>query len=388
MTPANQRHLLLVLSMFTACGSLSAGAEDPSRPFNPDATGGRPVINLGEPYEKNAVATIWNHADHGYVLIVKAEDSARLPNNQPIGFTPEQVGAALSGIKVKRGTGEPKLLFTEEASKDISKPLSDALAKAGPNEDIIFAVTGRQSEELVSLMLHRVVTTGRMFYKDGHLNLILGLIKAHYQGQFGATGILRPYTPGSRNGPVEDTEFVVAPAKGIQYANAGRTDWVSLAPYVWSEKPVEEKAPAGIPVAPVVTFPAPAPTATAPSESSAGAASVREKAAVTPPAVPVNPPSKATAETTLPSKAVTEPPARAVTAVPPPAPMARTTPPSPPVTGSPPAKPMAGSQPSAAGEAYYQRFEERLTALRKLLDEGLITEKEYQEKRRAILQEF
>ncbi len=387
MTPTNPRELLLALSVFTACGCLSAWAEAPYRPFNPDATGGRPVVNLGEPYEKNAVATIWNHADHGYVLIVKAEDSARLPNDQPIGFTPEQVGAALSGIKVKRGTGEPKLLFTEEALKDISKPLSDALAKAGPREDIIFAVTGRQSEELVSLILHRVVTTGRLFYKDGRLNLILGLIKANYQGQFDATGILRPYIPGSRNGPVEDTEFVVAPAKGIQYASAGRTDWVSLAPYVWSEKPVEEKAPTGIPMAPVVTFPAPAPTATAPSESSAGAASAREKTAVAAPAAPVNPPPKTPAEMTPPPKAATETPPKAASAVPTPAPLVKT-PPAPTGGGSAPAKQMAGSQPPVGGEAYYQRFEERLKALRKLLDAGLITDKEYQEKRRAILEEF
>jgi hypothetical protein len=39
-------------------------------------------------------------------------------------------------------------------------------------------------------------------------------------------------------------------------------------------------------------------------------------------------------------------------------------------------------------EAYYQHFEKRLKTLSKLRDRDVITEKEYQERRRAILGEL
>ncbi len=356
----NKRILTIAMSLFiTSCSTANPGFE---KPVSSMGTAGRPILATSNDNRGKVIAVLWNDAEYGYVHIEKAVD-AQEPNDHPIAFTSEQIQLALSELQFQQGEKKPKPLFTEAELKDISGPIAEGLARAEPDQDITFAATGRPGGVL-NLLTERSVTTGRVFYKDDQLNIVFGLIREPFEDQFRATGVLRPFIPGSRQGPLKTTKVTVLPTKGVDYAAAERTDWIQMAPYAWSEKPVEDKLPAGIPAAPVADAspPASAPTSTAGSATNAPSAAVGSTAPV-----------------------VTRPPAAPAA---PAAPTARS--PSTPVVSSASGSSSAGSSPVATESeaAYYGRFEGRLKTLRQLREQGLITEQEYQQKRRAILEEL
>lgn len=348
----SKRILTIAMSLFiTSCSTANPSFE---KPVSSMGTGGRPILATGNDERGKVIAVLWNDAEYGYVHIEKAV-GAQEPNDHPIAFTPEQIQLALSELQFQQGEKKPKPLFTEAELKDISVPIAEGLARAEPDQDITFAATGRPGGVL-NLLTERSVTTGRVFYKNDRLNIVFGLIRESFEDQFRATGVLRPFTPGSRQAPLETTKVTVLPAKGVDYAAAERKDWIQMAPYAWSEKPVEETLPAGIPAAPVagVSPPASAHTATAASAANAPSAAVSTAPVVTRP--PVAPTARSPST----------------------------------VTSSASGSSSAGSSAVAteSEEAYYGRFEARLKTLRKLREQGLITEQEYQQKRRAILEEL
>jgi hypothetical protein len=184
--------------------------------------------------------------------------------------------------------------------------------------------------------------------------VIFGAIQGEFEDTLRATGILRGFTPGSRNGPVTFTNRKVQPVEGAQYASAERIDWLQMAPYAWSDKPVkslQEMAPVGVPVAPIANDPSAQPPSSDPSAST-----VTSSAKATPQVAP-----DISTSTSSPAPApATESAAAAA----------------------------ASATVSNDEEVYYQQFEKRLKALSKLRDHDVITEKEYQERRRAILEEL
>lgn len=171
----------------------------------------------------------------------------------------------------------------------------------------------------------RAVTTARVFRREGQLQVIAGLVRHDFENQFRGTGYLIPFEPGSRAKAVNsDARIAVEAGAG----NNRRPDWAVL----WLD--AKPAAPA------TVAAPAAAPSAApaAPSTSTAPAA--------TPAAAAVVP------------------------------------------------APRAGSVPETApaampdSDTIYRNVSERLKALQRLRDAGLITEPEYQEKRRQILKDM
>lgn len=326
---------------FTIAGCGSVAAEKPGQSINTLGTGGRPAIVVGD--DAPIVTILWDGAEYGYVRIEEAEPSAQASNDHPIAFTPQQIRIAFSELQIQRGEKEPKPIFTEQSLNEIAEPIATGLTQAQPDQDVTFAVTDKQGQGVFNLFGERLVTSGRVFYQAGQLNVIFGSIQREFEDTLRATGILRNFTPGSRNDPITSTRLKVQPVEGVQYAYPGREDWLQMTSYAWSEKPAksaQEIAPAGVSVAPIANGPP------------ARKTSDRSGTARVPPQVPINTSS---------------------------------------VTPAVPAKSLAGpSASSTAGSdnAYYQRFEQRLKTLSKLRDRELITEEEYQEKRRAILGEL
>ncbi len=334
-----KRFWIVIGCMLAGCGSVAA--EKPGQSINTLGTGGRPAIVIGD--DAPIVATLWDGAEYGYVRIEEAEPSAQASNDHPIAFTPQQIRTAFSELQIQRGEKEPKPIFTEQGLNEIAEPIATGLTQAQPDQDVTFAVTGKQGQGVFNLFGERLVTSGRVFYQDGQLNLILGAVQREFEDTLRATGILRNFIPGSRNGPISSTKLKLQPVKGVQYASAEREDWLQMTPYAWSEKPTkspQELAPAGVPTAPTA------------GGSSARQTSDHSGTARVPPQVPINTSS---------------------------------------VSPAVPAKPLAvpsASSTAGSDDAYYQRFEQRLKTLSKLRDREVITEEEYQEKRRAILGEL
>jgi hypothetical protein len=184
---------------------------------------------------------------------------------------------------------------------------------------VVFAVT--DNKRPLPLFSEERATSGRLFYKNGELNVIFGAINGEFQDQFRATGYMRAFATGSRSRQQEQ-RWEVIPAGGMRYASASRKDWLQINPMAWEH--ANDASPTG------------SPTPRSP-------ASGRDTAAATAPE---------------------------------PQPQASST------------KPPATVQKTTVATDHYSHFEERLRTLRRLRENGLITDEEYQNKRRAILEEL
>lgn len=328
------QRMLLALLLTLACG----GALAQTDPGSPPA--GRDVRIAKDSAAGRVVAKVYDGRD-GYVRIETREPGAPL-NQHPVSIEPLALRELLTRVQLPGKDDEP--LFIPSQLDEIVPPLAQALARALPEQDVSFAVSGRH---VLGGLAPRAVTTARVFYSEGRMNLIFGLVRAEWESQFRGSGYLIAFEPGKRSAMVD---------RGVRVAATGgavnkRADWLVLDPL--APPPVAAPAPPPGTPAPAVVITVPAPTP-APS------AAVRESAP-TPPAPAPTPPTPAAT---------------------PPAP-----PPAPPATASgPPPQPAAPGTPSAVeSEALYRQTSERLKALQKLRDSGVITEEEYQQKRREIL---
>lgn len=290
---------------------------------------------------------VWE-APGQYVRIVKqdwARDHRKAPRNaHPApGLNAADLAIALASIRAADPESEQVVqLFSVEAVQALAPRLQEALQKAGPKQDVVFAVIDGRPDLGASA---RRSTAGRLFVHDGRLNIIFGdaLAQARDRDQGSASQYAKPHRAGKRM-EVLDSSIFVQTGPGIGYGGDDRqrrTDWVSLdvpavvAAYRGPELGLAETVPAA------VTPPAPA----------AAAQSVPPAAARAAPAAPAQPimsrPVPATAGSTASSSVL---------------------------------------QTDSSGK--YQALEERLTALKAFHERGLITDEEYAAKRQEILDDL
>ena len=158
-------------------------------------------------------------------------------NQHPVSLSSSELRAELAALKIKLpGDHKPTPLFGEGELAILSEQIPAGLRQAGPDQDLGFAIIGEISF-LKGLVVKEVVTTGRVFYRDSRLNLILGLSCEPIRKE---DPRLQPFTPGSRlraaqlSGPVTTTSSTAV-------FQANRPDWITMAiPKVEAEQPVPE----------------------------------------------------------------------------------------------------------------------------------------------------
>lgn len=233
--------------LITTCITLAACAGPEARKTERYMyTEGRTVYVSGEQTSKeDIVSTLWDAGERGYVRIVRMEDAAPGPNDHPVNLTPGQIRDVLGELRVANGKQVGDVLgqlvskeekdsvpvFTENQLDRIAEPLAMALAQAGSRQEVTFAVAGEEGL-LQGVIQSPVLTTGRVFYRNGRLNVIFGLVHNKYRDQLRATGVLRAYTPGSRTRQL--TDRTILPDEAMQYAVADRQDWIQISPGAWT----------------------------------------------------------------------------------------------------------------------------------------------------------
>jgi hypothetical protein len=217
--------------------------------------------------------------------------------------------------------GKTAALFSSYEIGDISKALSAAFAEARPTEDVILVTSSRH--EGFEFTPHAV--TARLFVQAGALNLIVHDARYDFYSQTRGSNRAPAFTYGSR-------EAVGVDPLGSNLGVNRRKDWLAMS--------VAGSTPAA---APAVQVPGPI--------------------------VPAG----------------TAPPAAAVAPAPAVAPAAAAAPAAVAPTPATPMAPPAAAAPGAHDKAWYDQMEMRLEALKRLRDRNLITEDEYQKKRREIL---
>jgi hypothetical protein len=144
------------------------------------------------------VRYLWQSRDQFVALerLDPASGDPAQPNDHPVDLTLERLTAILSSIDIRTtdgGKAEP--LLTSSAVQALAPYLKQALQQASPVQDVTFAVIGLY-DALYGLAKSPKVTTGRVFYKAGRLNIIVGLVQQEVRDRDDRR--LFPFTPGSR----------------------------------------------------------------------------------------------------------------------------------------------------------------------------------------------
>ena len=158
------------------------------------------------------------------MLLVKREAGSEA-NQHPFTIEAEALAGLLQKIKVRHNKDAPKFLFDKERGAELrqfSQWLSEALALAGPGEEVLFHFP---QERGFGFLSEPLMTTGRVFVKDQQLNLIFGDIQMPYQGQWMRAGNLRHFKPASRAASNLESDEMVVDAKS---GRVNRKDWVQL----------------------------------------------------------------------------------------------------------------------------------------------------------------
>lgn len=183
---------------------------------------------------------VWHMRDM-YVRL-EAQDKAAgavvPPNQHPVNVSPEQLYNAFSQITIKTDNKAGYLpLFTEFELGVLSQNVSTALAEARPDQDVTFAIVGwhKGGGGMFSLAVQQV-STGRVFYQNGQVNLIFGA--AHRDVDSGESFATRsaetgdrrldPFVPGMRSfTQPHKWQIAAAPGSGVYSGPGGkRSDWL------------------------------------------------------------------------------------------------------------------------------------------------------------------
>jgi hypothetical protein len=247
----------------------------------------------------------WTLREFTSIRLVPREPGS-VPNEHPLEVEREVLREQLVQVRIDASA---QTLFAADELTELLEPLSEALASAGPDDDVLLLSSARRG----GLFVHQTAVTARLFVQGGRLQLIVNDTRYAFMDDLLGGRIQPRFTYGSR------TRGSGAAIHG-RTAEQKRSDWLALP----------------------TTGAAPAPAA---------------------PASPLAPGQKAAAQ---------------------PAPAAAPATSAPAVPAAPGAQAPAAPRPRDPGLA--DEIEQRLLTLKRLRDRGLISEEEYQQKRREILQ--
>ncbi|MAI29812.1 MAG: hypothetical protein CMP38_06360 [Rickettsiales bacterium] len=171
---------------------------------------------------------------NGYQRVQLDVENNNTKNIHPIKISPLKIQGALKLIITKYGPkSEP--LFQKEKYLPYSVAISEALAEAKKNQDVVFTVEGWYRKKTLS---ENRVTSGRVFYNKNGLNVIFGSIMR--KGNISDTDPMissglnpdlatNPYVPGSRYQTVKSEYYLsTIPNSGVFRPKEakGRADWL------------------------------------------------------------------------------------------------------------------------------------------------------------------
>jgi hypothetical protein len=192
----------------------------------------------------------WQLAMYTWVKRQPAEAGAP-PNGHPLRVDPASLGQALASIRIEDAKGEPPPLFAPDEAASLGRALAEALAAAGPGEDLELVSTAKRG----GFLSDSLSVTARVFARDGRVNLIFHDVRQVAVSGQGFDYKAPLFVVGSRTRPSQ----VAVRAEG---AGSPRADWLVLpalaasAPVPLPTPPVA--APAVPPSAPVLSPAAPA----------------------------------------------------------------------------------------------------------------------------------
>lgn len=177
--------------------------------------------------------TLWQSRDQ-FVALEQQDGPAGAPtaSDHPADVAPDRIVTLLGAVQLLTEGGGPAIpLLTKASLATLAPHLNQGLHRATGGQDVTFAIIGLHDTSL-GLVKKPRVTTGRLFVKDGRLNLIVG--QAQQDVNELADRRLDPFIPGERQSVAPggwSLQAAEAPAAGII-----RRDWIAL-PLDWNPAP-------------------------------------------------------------------------------------------------------------------------------------------------------
>jgi hypothetical protein len=158
----------------------------------------------------------WRIGEFTTVQVVPAEAGAA-PNQHPARVTADALRWQLGGIRVTLG-GSSVALFAADEINDFAEPLAQALAVAGPGDDVLLVSSSRRG---ASFLTDVTAVTARLFVHDDKLQLIVRDARAAFVKEYINSNKAPKFSHGSR-----------ANASAVVLSNSSaasrRGDWLAL----------------------------------------------------------------------------------------------------------------------------------------------------------------
>jgi hypothetical protein len=141
---------------------------------------------------------IWKIGLNQYIKFGKQDTVKYGGNEHPVELDEKEIFYTLKALQYEEksflsGTETLKAVFTSLQTKVLSQSLAKGLRNAKPDQDIIFVLEKAESKMLG--LKEKSFNAGRIFYKDGKLNIIMG----EYEF-FRSEAFEKQYDPGGQSG--------------------------------------------------------------------------------------------------------------------------------------------------------------------------------------------
>lgn len=185
---------------------------------------------------------LWERGDQ-FVRIEtqdKPAEGTTPPNDHPIQFRPAQIRAALSQLEFELpGMAAKGPLFNPPELGILSVQIANGLRSARRNEDVTFLVHTRAKGVIGGYTGPAQVSTGRVFFKDGILNIIFGAVRdSTFAQRYEANPDVVPVGFRSR-AAAANTGLSTEPNSGVfrPRGMSDRRDWLQFFPQAYNSEP-------------------------------------------------------------------------------------------------------------------------------------------------------
>jgi hypothetical protein len=174
---------------------------------------------------------LWQSGDQFIALVPAEQQPGRVPNDHPASLDRNRLSGVLATLEWQESAdAKPVALFTDFETSILAEQIRNGLGKATPGEELVFALVGNHPA-FMGLARRPQVTTGRLFYLQGKIHLILGMV--HEELGKNEDRRLKPFIPGAREKQASLAGQIVVPP---EVGEKRRADWLIINPAVTATK--------------------------------------------------------------------------------------------------------------------------------------------------------
>ncbi|MHC8440728.1 MAG: hypothetical protein ACYYK0_00780 [Candidatus Eutrophobiaceae bacterium] len=197
--------------------------------------------------EEDEVELLWRSGKNQYVRLAEQDNSlgeAVLPNDHPISLDAVDVAKSLEQLQRFEenwfSESELRRVMSKAQIYILSKTISRGLAEANPKQDMLFVLGAGSSPDNTLSLSGTLFVAGRAFYQGGMLNIIFGDFRRARDkgmeamaGQYGEYEITYQFNHGNRAEsnspfPLKDKIFSVEGIANQVVDGETRTDWLVI----------------------------------------------------------------------------------------------------------------------------------------------------------------